>query len=1234
MKIAKTILAICAFTLLKVSPTYGQVDTAFWFAAPWVTPSHNGNTPDYLRIATYSLTTTVRVWQPAGTYDTVFTVPPNSLFSHTLSWVIGIMETQPANTILPYGIRIHSDNPITVVYEEDTQSFLNPETFSLKGQNGLGLEFVCPFQTSWNNGPFSPVKPYSQISMVATQAGTTVWITPKCNTVGHLANVSYSITLNEGQSYCVQNLTEFESLSGNNLSGTIITADKPIAVTVADDSVWEQSAGGCRDMMGDQIVPTDVIGTDYIVNKGQMFAASNEGIYIVGTQNFTSITVNDGTVTTYTMNQGDTWKYVIVNPLTYVTADKPIYVIQASGFGCELGEAILPPINCSGSNEVAFTRSNSQSFLLNILCKSGAQGGFLLNGSAALVPAASFTVVPGTGGVWMGAQILFSTAQIATGSGNLLTNTIDNFAMGVINGGTTSGCLYHYMSSFIRRVYANAGPDAIMCTNNLNINLSGAVTGGTTSGIWSTVNGTGTFTSATSLNTGYTMSSIDSTRSSLTFVLTSTGNCLPVTDTMVVYIEKSPIVRAGPAVIMCANNVSPVSLNGYFNYCLGATWSGGNGGAFGNNASASTTYTPSPADISAGFVEIKYTSTGSVFGCPNTVDSLKVTFTPAPAVVAGANFAICANTNTVSLNGTVTGGSSTGMWTSSGSGTFNPTDTTLVGTYQLSAADQAQTSIIIKLTSTHNGACKIVHDSLIVTITPAPLVEAGNNDTICSNMGNLALNGAVTGGASTGVWSIITGTGSFSSTSNLVTNYTFSSADTAAGQVVILLTSTGGSCPQVKDTIHVVIVKAPVVEAGNNFNVCANSAVVLGGVVSGFTSSGTWASTGTGTFIPNANTLNASYIPSANDISNGSVKFILSSTNNKGCNPTLDTVVISFMPAPVSNFTFTNNCFGTLSSFADSSHAVSGTIAGYGWNFGDGGISISGNVVHSYGLPGTYTVTHIAIGSNGCRDTSRKNITIFGLPSANFSAAGACSGNKTVFTDTSLVAFPAVIIKWHWFFGDGSVDSLDQNPSHVYPAAGTYTVVEVVESSVGCFDTLRKPVTVLQSPHAAFSMSENPANALDNIHFTDQSTPQPTLISWYWNFGDSVLSGNQNPNHAYQNQGDYQIVLVVTDQFGCRDTAKNNIQIALLPQIPTAFTPNGDGHNDILFVRGGPFVKLHFRVYDNWGTLVFESDSQTDGWDGNMSGVAQPLGVYVWVLDVDAFNNKTIHKSGDVTLLR
>ena len=94
------------------------------------------------------------------------------------------------------------------------------------------------------------------------------------------------------------------------------------------------------------------------------------------------------------------------------------------------------------------------------------------------------------------------------------------------------------------------------------------------------------------------------------------------------------------------------------------------------------------------------------------------------------------------------------------------------------------------------------------------------------------------------------------------------------------------------------------------------------------------------------------------------------------------------------------------------------------------------------------------------------------------------------------------------------------------------------------------------------------------------------------------------------------------------------IEVSLLPQVPAAFSPNNDGVNDLLHVMGGPFENMLFRVYNNWGELLFETKDQKTGWDGQWNGTVQPNGVYVWTLVVDMYNNRQVKKNGDVTIVR
>ncbi len=1247
-----------------------QIDTVFWFAAPWVTPDHTWRDAIKFHIAG-DAGTVVRIRQPGAIlpnkYDTTFTIPASRAFDYTFwrdaaagatNMGYDSLESRPANTVLPYGLKVSASNKITVVYDVVTRApnFLNPETFSLKGQNGMGTEFVCPFQTNWRNRTFTGStcganaqdlncdgivsQPKQQINIVSTMPGTVVWITPRCNVVGHAANVTYSIAMGYGDVYTIENVTQATSTltPGQNLGGTIVVSNNPIAVTVTDDSVLTLS-GGCFDLIGDQIVPVDVVGDSYIANKGFMNAGSQESIFVVATDNFTQLTIDDGTPTTYTINKGDTKQYSIVNPLTSVQASKPVYLFQTSGYGCESGGAILPPLECAGSDTVVFSRNNSQPFLLNVLCRAGNEGNFTINGNATLLTAADFTVVPGIPG-WMGAQKQYSLATLGIGA-HEIRNSTDVFALGIINGDVGTGGLFHYMSTFRRKVNINAGNNFSVCAGATNtIALTGTVSGGAITGEWTTPTGSVSASAYTSTITTvsciYTLTpamlSIP-TPTVFTFTLTSVGNCKNVSDIVTLTITPVPNISiTTPSVITrCKNNLAPIPLTGSVNIgVVSQIWSGG-AGAFASTTSLVTTYSPSALDASAGSVTI--TLSGN--GCVPVSDFMVINFTDPPTVTTPPNINVCTNTPTVAISGaTITGGTNTGIWSTNGTGYFSPSDTVFNTNYVLSASELASGGLVtFTLTSTNNGLCAAVSNTMSINIIPKPVVSAGPNYTTCASAVTFTLGGSATFNSSptTPTWSAVSGTGAFSNVNTATTTYSMSLNDTIQGYVILVI-SAQGICPNAEtDTIRIDILKLPYVNAGINTTICDNNNVQLNGVITGFTGTGQWSSSGTGTFTPSNTILSTSYTPSGGDLLVGSVTFTLASTGNQGCSAVKDTLKITFKTSPVANFSIGNACVNSPVFFTDAS---SGSIATQNWDFGDGGTSIAASPIHTYSLANTYLVTYTVTSANGCLDTVTKPIQINDLPNASFTYTNACQSLPAFFIDASTVSAGSSIIEWNWDFGDGIKDTVNKNPSHVFIAPGLYVVNLTVTTDKGCVGSIPLPVNVNPKPRAEFGMTNNPTLALETVYFTDFSTPTNSIVTWFWNFGDFSNATTQHPTHQYLDQGSYNITLNVIDANGCRDSITKLIEVTLLPLVPTAFSPNKDGNNDFLFVKGGPFEKMKFRVYNSWGEMIFETEDQKVGWDGTWRGEDAPIGVYVWVLDVDMFNNKAVKKTGDVTIIR
>src|SRR5690606_5061330 len=195
----------------------------------------------------------------------------------------------------------------------------------------------------------------------------------------------------------------------------------------------------------------------------------------------------------------------------------------------------------------------NETFILTLLVPTGAEDAFELNGNPNLVEASDFSVVPGTDGLWQFAYISFSTGQIPVGTSQLLTNSEEVFSMGIINGGSSSGCRYGYFSEFASEILVDAGPNDIVCAND-TVQLNGSVEGGATAGMWS-VNGTGTFIpDEFALDAQYVYSIDDIANGQVTFTLTSVSNCFPVEDEMTVTIPPAPIVNAGSDIEACLNN--------------------------------------------------------------------------------------------------------------------------------------------------------------------------------------------------------------------------------------------------------------------------------------------------------------------------------------------------------------------------------------------------------------------------------------------------------------------------------------------------------------------------------------------------------------------------------------------------------------------------------------------------------------------------------------------------------
>lgn len=229
------------------------------------------------------------------------------------------------------------------------------------------------------------------------------------------------------------------------------------------------------------------------------------------------------------------------------------------------------------------------------------------------------------------------------------------------------------------------------------------------------------------------------------------------------------------------------------------------------------------------------------------------------------------------------------------------------------------------------------------------------------------------------------------------------------------------------------------------------------------------------------------------------------------------------------NTDFNYTVSGGIVSFSDS---TSGLPSTWSWDFGDGNFSSSQDPQHTYLIDGTYLVC-LTAASIGCPSQTTCESVYVCIPPAIDSFSFTAAALFISFYDSSESA-----TSWEWNFGDGSF-SIEQNPQHTYLLEGVYDVCEIVSNN--CMsDTICETLVIgCPSVQALFGYITDNLS----VSFSDLSI---NSTAWEWDFGDGSFSTEQNPVHAYEMAGDYNVCLIAGD--GCAsDTFCSIINAECLP---------------------------------------------------------------------------------------
>ncbi len=664
---------------------------------------------------------------------------------------------------------------------------------------------------------------------------------------------------------------------------------------------------------------------------------------------------------------------------------------------------------------------------------------------------------------------------------------------------------------------------------------------------------------------------------SVTGTTSGTVTCLATT-TVVVSANTPPVVNSST---ICAGGTAALTASGSTTY----TWS---------TSATTSSISVSPASTTV------YTVTGSVGTC-SASNTSTVTILPNPTVNVNA--------------GMVCGGASATL-TATGATNYSWNPTTGLSPTTGGTVVATPTATTIYTVSGTVGTCSAIPVTTTVTVNPAPNITATSNSICVGASAPISASGAVSYTWSPSATLGGLTTSSTTATPTLTTTYSVSGTD-ANGCI-------GG-------TVLTVTVYALPVFTASAPPVCVGQQLVIN-ITPGF-------SNYSFPTIPTNTTSVPIIIPNAVAGLSGSYNFIV--TDIHGCN-NFGSVTVTVNSPPTITALASPVCVSSTGTLIASGAGINGT---YTWNPTTNLNPSSGNQV--FVTPtSTASITYTVTGqdANGCSNSAILNITPNKLPLVSImpdtlkGCMPQCTTTYTAITNNALTN------TYNWNFGAGQT-STAQNPQPCFATTANQIVKLTLTDANGCVNTATATVFIYPIPTADFDYLPKPVTILTpDVHFNNETyNALGGNIIYHWNFGDLLTDTDtsviNSPSYLYQLAGTYSVSLIATSANGCIDTIIKNIVVEpdYALYVPNAFTPNGDGKNEVFKATGEGIVSFTMNIFDRWGNNIFTSSSMDTGWNGsrhNKGGDILMQDVYVWKIDLQTVTHQGKTYTGTVTLLK
>jgi gliding motility-associated-like protein len=257
---------------------------------------------------------------------------------------------------------------------------------------------------------------------------------------------------------------------------------------------------------------------------------------------------------------------------------------------------------------------------------------------------------------------------------------------------------------------------------------------------------------------------------------------------------------------------------------------------------------------------------------------------------------------------------------------------------------------------------------------------------------------------------------------------------------------------------------------------------------------------------------------------------------------------------------------------------------------------------------------------------------------ADFDASPSCIGETVQFTNKSQIKSATT---YKWLFGDGDSSNV-KDPTHIYTKGRNYKVALILSDKATCnlADTIIKIIYISDLGNLVIDATADQYTVYKGKSTTLHASPN-SGYNYLWS-PSSSLSDATSPNPVATPPVTTTYKLTVSDPLVTRCGLVDSVTINVIeifciePYIfvPNAFSPNGDGDNDSLFVRGNDIREMFFTVYNRWGEKVFETKDKSIGWDGKFKDMKADPGVFVYYLEVTCVDDQKFFKKGNVTLIR